>query len=235
MLSKNTQLVINQLKDITPSVIFSYPITGIRDPNKTIIAFIELDKLGDEEFEEFGVLQVRQFMDLLSIAGEDSDISITNGIVHIESKDLKCKYLTNDLDTLEANFRAKPTMLANVEKTPSASEFKLTAQELDKIKKVSTLLSLENFIVSSRNNKVSINVGNTSINNKSEGNEFQVTINECVINEECDVLLSINNVRKLPQSDYNVKIAKSANGNVIIRFVSDKIPGLTIFIATKTE
>lgn len=234
MLSKNTQAVVNQLKDISPSAIFSYPITGIRDANKTIIAFIELDKLGDSEFEEFGVIKVREFMDLLAIAG-DADTSLENGIINIKSKDIKCRYLTTDIDVLESSFRAKPIMLQKVEETPAASTFTITSQELDKIKRVSALLSLENFVVSSKDNLVNVNVGNSSINTKSESNEFQLTFSDCIVSEECNVLLSINNVRKLPAGDYDVKIAKSPNGNVVIRFTSKNIAGLTIFIATKTE
>jgi hypothetical protein len=234
MLSKNTQAVVNQLKEISPSAIFTYPITGIRDANKTIIAFIELDKLGDEEFEEFGVIKVREFMDLLSIAG-DAETSITNGIINIQSKDLKCRYLTTDIDVLESSFRVKPSMLQKVEETPAASTFTITKEELDKIKRVSALLSLENFVVSSKDNKVTVNVGNSSINAKSESNEFQMTFGNGIVNDECNVLLSIANVRKLPAGDYDVKIAKSPNGSVVIRFISKNIAGLTIFIATKTE
>lgn len=234
MLNKNTQAVVSQLRDISPSVIFSYPITGIRDASKTIIAFIELDKLGENEFEEFGVIKCKEFMDLLSIAGE-AESSIENGIITIKSKDLKCKYITTDLDVLERDFRAKETMLAKVEEAPSASTFKITSQELDKIKKVSSLLGLENFVVSSKSDKVVVTVGNTSINAKSESNEFSMVLSESDVSEDCDVLLSISNVKKLPSGDYDVKIAKSANGAVIIRFSSCSIAGLTIFIATKTE
>jgi hypothetical protein len=173
-------------------------------------------------------------MDLLSIAGE-AETSIDSGIITIKSKDIKCKYLTTDLEVLESSFRAKPIMLQKVEETPAASTFKITSQELDKIKRVSALLSLENFVVSSNDGTVSVNVGNSSINTKSESNEFQLTFSDCKVNENCNVLLSIANVRKLPAGDYDVKIAKSGSGNALIRFVSDNIPGLTIFIATKTE
>jgi hypothetical protein len=234
MLNKNTQTVVNQLKDISPSVIFTYPITGIRDASKTIIAFVELDKLGEEEFEEFGVIKVREFMDLLNIAG-DADITNDDGVLTIKSKDIKCRYVTTDLDVLEDSFRARPTMLAKVEETPSASTFTITANELDKIKRVSALLSLENFTVISKNDEVLVTVANSSINNKSESNDFQLTFSDSTVVDECSVLLSVANIRKLPSGNYDVKIAKSPNGNVIIRFVSQNIAGLTIFIATKTE
>jgi hypothetical protein len=234
MLNNNTRAVVNQLRDISPSVIFTYPITGIRDAAKTIIAFIELDKLGENEFEEFGVIKVKEFMDLLNIAGE-AESSITNGVINIKSKQLKCKYITTDLSVLERDFRAKDSMLAKVEETPTASSFKITSHELDQIKKVSSLLGLENFVVSSKDDEVKVTVGNTSINARSESNEFSLVLTNGEVIEECNVLLSISNVKKLPSGDYDVKIAKSANGNVIIRFSSTTIAGLTIFIATKTE
>lgn len=234
MLNKNTQAVVSQLRDIAPSVIFSYPITGIRDAAKTIIAFIELDKLGEDEFKEFGVIKVKEFMDLLNIAG-DAESSIDNGVITIKSKDLKCKYITTDLDVLERDFRAKDSMLSKVEEAPAASTFKITSQELDKIKKVSSLLGLENFIVSSKGDDVTVTVGNTSINTKSESNEFSLNLSNSNVVEECDVLLGISNIKKLPSGDYDVKVAKSGNGSVIIRFTSTTIAGLTIFIATKTE
>ena len=235
MFNENTQAVLNQLKNITPSGIFNYPITGLRDASKTIIAFIDLTKLGEDEFEEFGILQLREFCDLLGIAGKNSKASMENGSITIISDDLKCRYVTTDVDILESSFRVKTTMLTNVENANTAFSFNLTSQELDRIKKVSGLLNLENFTIASDNEKVIVTVNNDSLKAISSSNEFQMELGSIDLIEACTILLPINNVKKLPSGDYTVKVAKTPGDNVIIRFESNNVAGLTILIASKLD
>jgi hypothetical protein len=232
LLNENTLKVINLLRDINEGFIISYPITGIKDSNTTISAFIDLEKLGNEPFSEFGIMKFKELFDLLSIAGKDADMSLNEGIITISSDTINCKYLTTNLLALE-DFRAKTSMISFFDSAPKVVEFDLSNVDLDKIKKVSVLLNFEDLVLSTYDTFTELSVKNK----QASSNSFTMKLNSNVEIPQISVLLGVNNVKKLPPSDYKVKVAKhpTMQDKFLVKFESENIPGLCLFLATKAN
>lgn len=228
MLTTNTQKVISQLLDITPKMIVSYPITGLKDEDKTIFAFIDMTKLGEEEFKEFGLLKTKEFIDLLKIAGEDAIYTYDGRRnISIESKTVKCRYLSSYVDSLEDTCRTNPKMIANVDASEKAMSFTFSNQELSQIKSVANLLNFDDLVLESNSNGVTITAKNYK---EKEGNDFSLSLDgESYI--DTSIMMSVTNLKKLPSGNYNVIVAKGAN--YAIKFESENIPGLVIIMPTK--
>lgn len=229
MLNKQSINAVNALRDVSESIIFNYPITGIRNSGGTIFAFVDVEKLGTEEFDEFGVIRFRELVDLINVAGQDAAVTLNEGIINIVGKNVKCRYFTTAVNVLEESFRAKETMLEKTGSAPSAVEFTLTASELQQLKKVAGLLKVEDLTIVGKNGKVSLKAENAS---QTSSNGFTLEPEESNVTQDASVILSMDNFKKLPDGDYKVKVAVNGS-NYITRFDSLSIDGLVICIATK--
>jgi hypothetical protein len=229
MLNKQSISAISALRDVSDSIIFNYPITGIRNAGGTIFAFVDVEKLGTEEFDEFGVIKFRELVDLINVAGQDANVALNEGIINIVGKNVKCRYFTTDVRVLEESFRASLKMLEKTSEATAAMEFTLLSSELQQLKKVSGLLNVEDLTIIGKNGKVSMKAENAS---QQSSNGFTLDSETGVVTAEASVILGINNFKKLPDGDYKVKVAVNGS-NFITRFDSLSIDGLVICIATK--
>lgn len=228
MLNKNSLQAISQLKDISDSFIFNYPITGVKNASGTIVAFLDVEKLGSEEFEEFGIIKFKEFNDLINIAGTDANTKLDSGVIYIDGK-MSFKYLTTDVSVLEENYKASLKMLEKTEQAKSAIEFRITAAELSQIKKAANILNVEDLIISGEDGKVFIKTENSS---QQSSNRGILEMSGASVSTDTQVILGMSNFKKLPDGDYKIKVA--VNGAACItRFDSLTIDGLVINIATK--
>lgn len=233
MLNTQTYSVIQTLKDISDDMIFTYPTMGISDPNKTIMAYLDLKGLGNDDFKEFGVMGVKQYLDLLNIAGKDAEIENKDGVLHIKSSSIGCKYATTNIAILEAkNCRAPIAVQGKFESAEQALEFTLTAEDMDKIKKVASLLKFEDVVITGENGNIVLKVDNES---QKSSNDFKIQLDGIINDTNIAIVMSVGNIKKLPQGNYTVRASKNPNNpsNVLVRFDSQNIEGLQFFIATK--
>lgn len=233
MLNAQTYSVISTLKEISDDMIFSYPTMGISDSNKTIMAYLDLEGLGNSDFKEFGIMGVKQYLDLLNIAGKDATIDNKDGILNIKSPSIGCKYATTNIGILEAkNCRAPVALPSNFENAIKAIEFEISAEDMDKIKKVSALLKFEDVVITSENGKVVIKVDNE---NQRSSNDFKIYLEGACEDNDIAVVMSVSNIKKLPQGNYVVRASKNPKNatSILVRFESQNVEGLQFFIATK--
>ena len=234
MLTSQTYSVISSLKDISNDMIFTYPTMGISDANKTVMAYLDLKGLGNEDFEEFGIMDVKQYLDLLNIAGKDATVTNNGGILNIKSPTIGCKFATTNIAVLEAkNCRpvmAIPTNFSNAEKV---FEFALSSEDMDKIKKVSSLLNFSEVVISKEDDKIVVKVDNET--EKHSSNDFKIYLDGECTNDTIKVVLGVSNVKKLPQGNYIVTGAVNPKNpsNVLVRFESENVEGLQFYIATR--
>lgn len=233
MLNSQTYAVISTLKEINDDMIFTYPVMGVSDSNKTIMAYLNLQDLGNEDFKEFGIMGVKQYMDLLSIAGKDSEITNVDSVLHIKSPSISCKYSTTNIGILEAkNCRAPLSLPQNFESATKAIEFYISSEDMEKIKKVSSLLKFEDVVITSEGSKIVLKVDNE---NQKSSNDFKIYLDGEASDSEIGVVLSVSNIKKMPQGNYVVRASKNPKNplSILVRFESQNVDGLQFFIATK--
>lgn len=230
MLNRQSMSVVSQLRDVSDSIVFTYPITGIRSSSGSIFAFLDVKKLGSEEFEEFGILKFKELVDLINVAGTDAEISLDNKVINIKSDKIKCRYITTSIDTLDKTFKAPIAQIEKTNNAEAAMTFTINSNELSQIKKVSALLGIKDLVISCDDNNIFVRTENYSQKNS---NDFNIKMEDCSVNiPNTTVILGMDNFKKLPDGNYTVKVCTNGN-SFITRFDSTTIDGLIINIATK--
>lgn len=230
LFNKKTQQIIYQLKDISDKVIFEYPVTGIQDNAKTMMAFINLETLENKPFNKFGLIKVREFFDLLKIVeNNETEINFSNDVISITGGGVSCRYMTTSLQVLQDS-EVNKNILVSSEKIEPCATFLLDNSKLDMIKKTSAVLNLETMAVEINNGEIKVAV-ESAINQDS----MSIDIPAEKATGEHKVQLSIMNIKKLPLGNYNTKILQHPTNkdNYIISLTPENIPALTILLSTK--
>lgn len=233
-----------QFKEVTEKIIVSYPITGIKDSSNSILIYIDCKKLGNPEFEEFGLIRFRELLELLRIV-DDKDLNILfkDNILYIKSPLLNCKYVTTDISILEEDSRVKESILNNIKEQESIITFILNIDILDKLKKISMLLNLEDIninipITGDNINMVLSNINDTSISDNIEFNIKPVAVESKKTNEtEHKILLNLNNLKKIPLIEYKISIkqnSKNKDNYVLLLTPNNDEEILYIILACKS-
>jgi hypothetical protein len=227
MLNKDTMEVLSQLGQINQSQIITYPVTTII-LGKAIQAFLDISKLGEEEFDEIGVFDINQLSSVISVI-DDAEISNDNGTLTIKNKNQSIKYGTTTIDIIESECRGNPDLIDRISQNEKVLEFELDAKELDRIKKMSGLLKeLSDLVISSENGNINIAV----TSKEKSSNNYSVSV-EGTSEDDIEMSLVMDAVKKLPNSGYKISIHRSKKGSLVAVFKSTGVEGLSIVLSAK--
>lgn len=240
LLNETSQKIVSLFKDIGEKVVISYPITNFKDSAQTIVVFINFERFLNEPFETFGLMKIREFLELMKIVNdEDKEINVylENNRIYIEGEGIKCRYVTTNLDILK-DVMPNPKMLENIKAAESCLDFTLSNRNIDKIKKVAQLLSLEDVVIRSDHEKKAINIGisNTSIlSANNDSMTLDVEYHKIDNNHSHNVMLNVVNLKKIPCTNYSCRLLQHSKSkdNYIIHLIPQDIEGVDIVLATK--
>jgi hypothetical protein len=233
LLGKKTQAILSDLAAISTAAIIRYPITGIQDSNKSMVAFIDLSQFGEEEFDEFGIFNLSELLSILGVLDNASVEINDEGVIKIANDDSSIKYFTTNIDLLSQSFSANPKIPENIKAAPTAMNFIIESSVLEKLKKTSGLMKLEHLVV--ENSDEDINLTITGVN-KDSSNNYKVKVNGTEANGNHKIVLDMENIKKLPAGNYNVKIAQNTKTkSYITMFTSKDIPSLEVVINVVSE
>ena len=221
MLGKKTRQAFKDLNTIGNSAIIRYPLTSIIQLDRTLISFIDLEALGEESFEEFGIYFLSEFLALIDLY-EDGDIERNGNIIELKNANSTQKYETSDLDIMEI-FDMPSTVLEKLLSADTELTFTLNSVELDRIKKVASLLKLKSLVIDA-DTELDLVACNLSENN-TYMNESINRINDVDITTPTKVVFDIQNILKIPSIDFNVRIIKNVStGNYISVWEANEEP-----------
>lgn len=208
MLNENTRKGLKTLTTVGNAAIVRYPWTSVLQKNKSIIAFINLEEYGEEPFEEFGLEEaLSEFLSLVDFY-QDPEISADGNLITIESGKQVQHYETSDLDSMKS-FDIPVTALENVSKTPEIINFEITASELSRLKKISSITKATSLIVGGKEDGEStLTVCRLDRNNNISNDS--VTEYPMSSTEDINVVFDMMNIAKLPEKSYQVSIKRSA-------------------------
>jgi len=211
MLNKETLGILKQLGQINQEQIITYPRTTII-LGKAIQAFLDVDKLGEEEFEEIGIYDINQLYSVVGVI-EKPEITYNDRFLEIKSSTTseKTRYGTTQVEIIESSTRGNPDLVDRIRTNTEVLSFDITTDELNKFKTMSSLLkNLSDLSIESKGDEVTLTVKSVEKSTNSYNKTFKGDVKE-----EISMLLVMDIIKKLPNSDYKVTVFKSKKGSLV--------------------
>lgn len=229
MLNKQTQKILRDLTTISTTAIVTHPITGIQDIDRSIVAFINVEDLGEEVFEDFGLMNITEFLNIIDLV-EDGDITMEDKIATIKNDNSTTKYYTTDISIIEESYGTKTAILDNIDKAVEAATFDISAEQLSKLSKVSNAFKANDLVITP-DGKGSLILDVTD-STKSDSNSMKTVIDGNCSDDAMEIVIEMSNIKKIPGGSYSVRVAKNPkSGSYITKWTSLDLPSLQIVVS----
>jgi len=227
MLNENTRKVLKSLTSVSGSAILRYPISTVSQKDKSLIAFVDLEALDEAEFGEFGVSYLSDLLSLIDFY-DDANIEINAGIIDIKTETSHQRYRTTELDMMKA-FDVSPKILDNLLAETPQIRFDISKDELDRYKKIASLVKSEYFVVQDGSITVcKLDATNTLLDESTTDHIMDAST-------EDRVAFAMTNIDKIPSGSYEVSLIKNPkSGNYISLWTSENDPFKIVVSVAKT-
>jgi len=205
---------------INPMARLDYPITSLVSPNKSIIAFIDMEKLGEEPFDSFGTSRLDILLNIADTI-KGSTLEFTDTDIIVKNDRVKQKVRKSSEDLFE---QAKYEVLEHIETNmDKIADIDLDSQTLKEITTSAKMLGLDTMIV--KEGKI---ITAKDFNGDLEDeNEIKI---EGEVKQETS--FNVEDFFKIPNGNYSLKIY--TNGDVSTAIITpEKIQQVKIVIAQK--
>lgn len=230
ILNEKTLKVLQSLSSINNSVIMSYPNVCVKD-GKSVQAYFDASSLGEEEFEEFGIYGITDFLSAVSLVQEPT-IQLDGTVLKISNKNTKVSYNTANVGLLDEMCRGDFELLTRIKSNEKIASFVLTNETFKALRNASnTLKDLPNLHISSSGAGASEIMLKISGHEKTS-NSYTTTI-EAETTEEFNIIVTLAMLKKIPNGDFNVDVYKSKKGSKVLVFSSKNIESLEIILSVK--
>jgi len=226
---ENTIPILKKLIQISNSAIIEYPKT-VLTTDHSILASIDLNELGEEEFEKFGIYNLSQFLSLVDYFGENVFLEKDGENVVINNGKLKQIYETTSINLLE-KFSVKPDIFDKVKSVDSVVEFDLSKEDLKHIKKISSILGHSDLVIDTSENKLVITTLDAN-NNYQNPNYHEKDIDS---KEESKFVFDILNINKIPEGEYALYIKRNPKTNNPIAYLKNIDEPFELILSIKKE
>lgn len=227
ILNNKTLKVLQSLSSINNSVIMSYPTVCVKD-GKAVQAYFDVSQLGEDDFQEFGIYGITDFLSAVSLV-TDPSIQLDGTVLKISNKNTKVSYNTANVGLLEEQCRGDFELLTRIKSNEKIGSFELSNETFKALRIASnTLKDLPNLIISSVENGILLKI---SANEKTS-NSYSTTI-DAETTEEFDIIVTLAMLKKIPNGDFKVDVYKSKKGSKVLVFTSKNIESLEIILSVK--
>ena len=233
MLTTETKSHIKMMAGISDSAIIKWPVTNFNPTDKSIIAFLDLEKLGEPQFEQFGIYRISEFLQLLDYY-DDASVGLDGNVITIKSASTVQRYITTNENNLTA-FDVSSAILDKIAGAPLVGTIQLSKDELDRTKKISNLLNLPELGITSDGSEIEFTIqANTGQSNIQAQNDNR-TVMEGQPTESFDLTLKVESIQKLPACDYTIEVHRNAaSGSYITQWNAVDLP-ITIIVMPKAD
>jgi hypothetical protein len=226
---ENTIPILKKLIQISNSAIIEYPKTILTNDH-SIIAAINLDDLGEENFEKFGIYNLSQFLNLIDYFGENTFIEKKDENVIINNGKLKQLYETTSINLLE-KFSVKPEIFEKVKSVKTSLYFELNNDDLKHIKKIASILGHTDLIIDAKEKRLIITTLDAN-DNFQNPNYYPLDIDT---NETNMFIFDILNISKIPDGNYEFHIKRNPKTNNPIGYLKNIDEAIELIISIKKE
>ena len=228
MLNENTRKTLKSLTSVSNTAVIRFPIATVAQKDKSLIAFVNLEDLGEEPFGEFGVSYLNDLLNLVEFY-EGANVELNDSIIDIKTENAHQRYRTTDLDMMKAFDVPESITHKMAEATPTV-KFDITKDDLDRFKKIGSLVKSDYMVIG--DNEITVCKLDATNNLLDESTtDYIMDVND--LNEK--IVIDMQNIDKIPSGNYEVRMIKNAkSGNFISLWTSEDSPVKIVVSVSKT-
>lgn len=227
--------VINTLSkfiNVSNTAIISYPTTYINSDHGVVALKLEINKLDEDPFEDFGLFQkLNKFVQIFSIFNNPT-IKLENGIFTIKDKKSEAQFITDNKELLESyTFNAE--IFEKIKNTNNIANFDLTVGDIKSLKQAKSIYDdLDKLQFKGLDSDLTISLSNKS---KFSNITNSYTINK--ENAECqknfDISINLETLLNAPILNYHVEIKYNEVKDIYAIFLtSEDLPCFEMVFST---
>ena len=219
MLNKDTIQILQSITGITNSAIITYPETTIQNYNKDVIGTIDFSKRDSESWEEFGIFDLSNFLNALSVLN-DPVINLNGDSITAKDSDSEIKFITSYPSALE-EFTTNPSKIYSTLQADSVVEVEIDTDTINRIRKGANVFkTLKDIFFIKEGDSFYIKTGNKK-KFESQENSYSIKLDtEVLRGENFEIAVPIDNFLSLPQINFNLQI-KEKNGQYRVALTND--------------
>jgi len=205
MFNKNLIGSLEQICNITDTLILKYPVTYAKSNIGNIFVKIPVSKLDPDEFSDIGFNHsLGDFLSFVRIMPDDRDITLNGEIIYAKSNDVSASFITDSLSLLE-DYNIDSHVFERTAMVPDVAVFDLTVDDLKRLNNASKVFkNLYDIVLESKDDKTMIYLANLSILN-ADSNNYTITKN-LKADKEFKISVSVEDLNKLPLTDYELHV-----------------------------
>lgn len=238
MLNKKSLEILNSINVLTNTIVLSYPITsfsnGVADSIKGIINWSDIDTT----FDEFGIYNLGEFLNIVRLF-EEPVFKQIGSLISINNKNSSTKFVTSNIDQCKKQSFCDPELFNRISAYETKIKLTLSSDQIKSILKASSAYASQNLNeviiqVEKGSDVARLSIANESALN-SGSSSYELNILGAVCSESFKFKTTIENFANIPlyKDSYNVEIKfNSARGNSAMYLYNSFIK---LLISSKVE
>jgi hypothetical protein len=203
-------------------------MTSILNAERSLIAFIDMEKLGEKSFSDFGIAKTDTLLSVVD-AIPDSCITLENEKdpenITIENSKTTQKIRKSSPNLFQ---EAKPETISMIRGSfDTVIDIELKKEDLKDLVQISRMLSLDTLVL--KDNKM--------ISGRASGNDMEdesiTSIEGTFDSDNGSFKLDLTNLAKLPQMDYKLTVYHRQDDNIKVAFLEPDTNGVLVIISEK--
>lgn len=219
-MTKEQKQLLKDFSQINSSYVLKNDIIAVLSADKSSSVFYTPSDLTEFDIPA-RIWDVNEFLNILDVMGVESELEINGKVINIKNGNKKIKYVLATETTVP---NVPNTIEGNFDKIDVDMEIILNKADLEQIKRISSLLGLDEVKFTSDGSNISVELlkdGNDSSNNFKLDLEGKGT--------DLVFSLAVETIMKLRNDTYNIK----ATSVGIAKFESQTIDNLRYYMAYK--
>ena len=200
MLTNETRTILKSLIPINNSQIIAKETLG-EDEFKTILYKLNLEALENEDFPEFGIFDMSNFLSSLDLL-DNPEIFLKDNKITATDGNTELTYIISDPDLLD--IEVNPKVIESTLNTNSVLEFDIGTDLFAKIKKAAGVFkTFDSLFIVKTDDSIKLKLGAKDSFNSSN-NSFSINVNpsEDSSTKDYDLAIPLESILKVPAMSY---------------------------------
>lgn len=212
MLNKESLSILNNITNITNSVMIKYPITTIANGSSDLFMNIDFSKVS-EKFEDYGIYELSSFLNALG-ALESPTVIMKDKVIVASDNNSNIQFLTSSAESLQ-KYTTNPENITSTCSALSVVEVPVNVDLMNKIRKGANVFkTLKDLFIVKEGDKLYLKTGNKETFN-SRNNSYSINLEPSLnTGDDFEIVIPIESFLSLPSIDFTLKVKYNPKTNM---------------------